>query len=276
VGETLFWLPIEQRPYAECSTYAAGASYPKDAAGIPLKLYRGVYQYNPVIMAQAGLEWLHCYRTSQDPQYLDQARTVARALVAMATTVNGALFFPYNYDFSLHGVTEDTLHAPWYSGMAQGQVLSLFSRLGELTGEVEWQTDADATLLSFDRWRYHDDPWITDLDAQGDVWIEEYPFTPEERALNVFIFALFGLYDYAVWREDAQAAGMFLQSAATLHKNVERFRNPGERSSYCLAHRVQSTSYHAIHIMQLRAMTDMTGDPYFAGVADLFAADSPP
>jgi hypothetical protein len=160
--------------------------------------------------------------------------------------------------------------------MAQGQVLSLFSRLGELTLEPDWELAAAATMKSFDRARGEADPWIMDVDERNSVWIEEYPFAPAERALNGFIFAMFGLYDYYAWRNDAHAAEIFRRSVDTLRLNVERFRNPGRVSAYCLSHRVGSASYHAIHIMQLRAITRMTEDPYFASVADLFAADSPP
>src|SRR5687768_1663370 len=96
------------------------------------------------------------------------------------------------------------------------------------------------------------------------------------RVLNGFIFGMFGLYDYYAWRDDAHAAKLFLQALHTLRLNVERFRNPGEVSAYCLTHRVQSVGYHAIHVDQLRAVSHMTDDPYFASVADLLVADHSP
>jgi hypothetical protein len=160
--------------------------------------------------------------------------------------------------------------------MAQGQVLSLFSRLGELTSEPEWESAAISTLKSFDRMHGKDEPWIVDVDVDNSLWIEEYVATPETRVLNGFIFAMFGLYDYYAWRGDERAKELFLQSLHTLRLNVERFRNPGELSSYCLAHRVQNADYHAYHIEQLRSLTRMTNDPYFASVADLFVADHAP
>jgi hypothetical protein len=161
--------------------------------------------------------------------------------------------------------------------MAQGQVLSLFSRLGEMTSEPEWEPAAAATFKSFDRESGRDEPWVVDVDENNSLWIEEYPASPEPHVLNGFMFGMFGVYDYYAWHGDRHAAEILGQALHTLRVNVERFRNPGDISAYCLPHRVQSTSYHAIHIAELHAMTRLTDDPYFGSVADLFAADySPP
>jgi len=40
------------------------------------------------------------------------------------------------------------LRAPWYSGMAQGLAISLFSRLSVVTGEARWRQAATATFDS--------------------------------------------------------------------------------------------------------------------------------
>jgi hypothetical protein len=253
-----------------------GADYARDAQGIPLKFYRYNFYYNPVLTAQAGLEWLACYRETNDAWYLEHARRAGHHLIDTSMDFDGAMFFPYTFDFYLHGSKTEVARAPWYSGMAQGQVLSLFSRLGELTSEPEWELAAAATMKSFDRARGEAEPWIMDVDQDNSAWIEEYAASPEMRVLNGFIFAMFGLYDYYAWRGDEHAEKVFLQGLHTLRFNVERFRNPGELSAYCLTHRVKSTGYHAIHIEQLQALTRMTDDPYFASVADLFAADHAP
>jgi hypothetical protein len=270
---TLVQLEVHQRPYTECAEFKLGEDYPRDAEGIPLKLYRSKLYYNPVIIAQAGLEWLACYRESGDTWYVNQALAAGYKLVDMSVDFDGAMFFPYSIDFHLHSSKTEVVRAPWYSGMAQGQALSLFSRLGELTSEAEWEFAAASTLKTFDRARGQAEPWIIDYDEERSTWIEEYPASPDKRVLNGFMFGMFGLYDYYAWRGDAHAAAIFLRSLHTLRHNVERFRNEGDVSAYCLTHRVQSTSYHAIHIDQLRAISRMTDDPYFASVADLFALD---
>lgn len=273
---TLVVLPIEQRPYTECEAFKKGAEYDQDEDGMPLKLYKGNYYEHPVLLAQAGLEWLACYRDGNDTWYLDHAITAGHHLVDLSHGFDGAMFFPYHFDYSVHGNKANAMVAPWYSGMAQGQVLSLFSRLGELTSEAEWQEAAAATLLSFNFVNGKSEPWIIDIDEDNSTWIEEYPIEQEKHVLNGFMFAMFGLYDYYAWQGDAFAKKVFLQSLHTLRLNVESFRNPGAISVYCLAHRRNSNGYHPIHIGQLQAMTRMTNDPYFSSVADLFAEDYPP
>jgi hypothetical protein len=228
-----------------------------------------------VLTAQAGLEWLACYRETDDPWYYEHAIAAGHHLVDMSHDYDGAMFFPYEFDYRLHSNSSNVMSAPWYSGMAQGQVLSLFSRLGALTSEPEWEAAAAATLKSFDYVRGEVEPWIVDIDDNA-LWIEEYPAPGELHVLNGFMFAMFGLYDYYAWRGDAQAQKLFLQSLHTLRLNVERFREPGGLSAYCLERRVHSNYYHGVHIGQLHAITRMTADPYFASVADLFAVDSRP
>lgn len=273
---SLVVLDLAQRPYTQCESYKIGADYARDAAGIPLKLYRGEYYDHPVLAAQAGLEWLACYRDTNDPWYYDHAIAAGHHLIDTSDEYDGAMFFPYEFDFRLHSNAKNVLRAPWYSGMAQGQVLSLFSRLGELSGDPEWQVAAAATLKSFDHVRGEVEPWIIALDDDSSLWIEEYPAPGELHVLNGFMFAMFGLYDYFAWSGDTHAQERFLQSLHTLRHNVERFREPGSVSAYCLAHRAHSTFYHGVHIDQLRAITRMTNDPYFASVADIFASDSAP
>ena len=270
-------LPIDERPYTECEAYRIGSdAYIPDADGLPIRIYDGEYHHNPVNTSQAGLEWLACYRETNDPWYLEHAIKAGHRLIETAHDFDGAMFFPYLFDYSIHGTSAYSLVAPWYSGMAQGQALSLFSRLGEQTSEPEWEAAAAATLASFHHVRGEDAPWIIDVDEDNSAWIEEYPSDFESHVLNGFMFAMFGLYDYYAWRGDPFAKKVFLQTLHTLRRNVESFRNPGAISVYCLSHRRKSNGYHAIHIGQLQAITLMTEDPYFASVADMFLEDYAP
>lgn len=273
---TVAVLDMDQRMYARCEDYKKGTDYPQDADGMPLKLYHGNLEQHPVLTAQAALSWLACLRETKDEWYREHALFAGHYLINMSDDFDGAMFFPYHFDFNMHGNKRNKMIAPWYSGMTQGQVLSVFSRLGELTGDKEWEVAAAAVLKSFSHLRGKAEPWILMVDEDNSLWIEEYPSDGESHVLNGFMFGMFGLYDYYAWQGDAFAHKTFLQNLHTLRLNVERFRNTGELSAYCIAHRVQAANYHAIHIEELNAMTRITNDDYFASVADLFAADSSP
>jgi hypothetical protein len=206
--------------------------------------------------------------------YLDRAIATADALIAAGVEADGALWIPYRFDFSLHGRSDDTLRAPWYSAMAQGQTLSLVSRLYELTGDARWLGDARAVFTSFVVLGIRPGPWVTWVEDRY-LWLEEYPGSTPDHTLNGFLFALFGIYDYYEVSGSPSAQRIFQAGLTTIDHYLTAFRNPGGISRYCLAHHVLSAKYHDIHIAQLRAMTAMTGDDRFAATALQFASDNP-
>ena len=128
------------------------------------------------------------------------------------------------------------MNAPWFSGMAQGLVLSLEVRLFELTGDPAALTRAGEVFASFEIAGPRGGPWVTWVDRDRYLWIEEYPSAHPDRALNGFIFGVFGVYDY--WRvtRDPDAERILLATVTTLRHYVTKYRRPGVPSYYCLAH----------------------------------------
>jgi hypothetical protein len=128
---------------AEGRTDAVGAFVPE----LPDGLGPG---YHPVGMAQHALWSLGSYRATDDPAYLDRAVATAGALLDGATSApDGSLWFAYPWDHLLHGEEQMQLRAPWYSGMAQGQALHLFSELAAETDEERWRAAADGAFASY-------------------------------------------------------------------------------------------------------------------------------
>ena len=67
--------------------------------------------------------------------------------------------------------------APYYSALAEGRVLLLFSRLALLTGAQEWRDAADHTFAAFLRPGPRDDGlYVVDVDAAGYYWLQEWPW----------------------------------------------------------------------------------------------------
>ena len=99
-----------------------------DAQGVRMFLI-GTTQFNhPVAQAQYGLANLSSYALTNNATFLNRAIAQANRLLSLKVASRGAWFFPYPFNFALHGIAADTMVAPWYSGMAQGQALSLFVR----------------------------------------------------------------------------------------------------------------------------------------------------
>ena len=267
-------LPLAERPYSGQPIAPVVPDYPADADGFPTYERDGRTFVHPVVAVQRGLTALDSYAQTHDDRYLARARLIADRLVAGGVTARGGLWFPYPFDFPLHGKAADLMEAPWYSAMAQGQVLSLLSRLHELTHDDGYLADARRVFRTIADLGPRSAPWVSWVDKRY-LWLEEYPGSPPDHTLNGFLFALFGVYDYHQVTGDPAAAQVFRGGLTTIRRYLPEFRRPGGISRYCLLHGTQSAKYHGIHISQLRALTKMTGDPFFADFADLLEADHP-
>src|SRR5215212_4021297 len=266
-------LPLAQRYYVEASLPRLRARAPVDRRGVPLYRRDGELYYHPVVLAQRALALIEGYQQTGDSRYLSGARVVAKRLVAESTVVDGARYLPYKFDFPLHGLSNDVMQAPWYSGMAEGQALSVFSRLHALLGRA---ADLEIAASLFKAIQVHGTtgPWVSHVDSAGYLWIQEFPKKGADYTLNGFVFALFGLYDYYEETGAAEVHKMLLGGLTTVLHYLPDFRNPGGISYYCLSHHVRSLKYHNIHVAQLRMLARMTESPVFARYATLFDADA--
>jgi hypothetical protein len=267
-------LPLADRAYADTGDAPLKIDYPATSDGVPVYVRNDRTYLHPVAAAQQALRQLSTYVMTDRAAYLDRARTIADALIAAGIEADGGLWIPYEFDFNLHGLKSDVMRAPWYSAMAQGQVLSLVSRLYALTGERRYLDDANSVFQSFVVLGKRAGPWVTWVEDRY-LWLEEYPGSPPDHTLNGFIFALYGVYDYFEISQSASAERIFQAGLTTIDHYLPDFRNPGGISNYCLLHRALSEKYHHIHVAQLRELTKMTGDGRFAAMADLFEADYP-
>ncbi|MEW2081252.1 D-glucuronyl C5-epimerase family protein [Streptomyces sp. NPDC005283] len=207
-------LPEALRPWRDRPT--AWANITPDNDHIYLDS-RGAIQYRssrtaagfdqPVTQIQFGLGCITAYRTEKDPArkalFLQRAKAQADRLIEKRVEARGAWYFPYPFDFT-HAVHSGiTYKAPWYSGMAQGEAISLFIQLSQLDGITEqerttYRAAADGAFASLLR---ADDakPWAVNKDRNGYLWIQEYPIDSpgtSDYTYNGMIFAMFGLWDY--------------------------------------------------------------------------------
>ena len=116
----------------------------------------------------------------------------ANRLIRMRTVRDFAWYYPYTYDFALHGLPTQVQRAPWYSAMSQGMALDLFTRLAQVTGDPVWRDAADHTFESFLLPPKAGVPWVVHTDASHNLWLEEYPrwpWTTSDFTLNGHLFA---------------------------------------------------------------------------------------
>jgi hypothetical protein len=249
-----------------------------DPTGVHLFTYNGVNYYHPVMTGFEIIQCLQNYRATGETRFLAYAEHVAEVMLARAKRMEGSIYFPYEFDFALHGDTNYMMYAPWWSGMAQGVELSVYTRLYHETHNAHYKRVADSILVGL--YNYNSVTRVAYISTPDELvqtsnyyWVDEYPQTELMYTLNGFIFAMYGLYDY--WREfhDDQAASLFSNACATIEDHIALFRVPGGISYYDLKFRKQLPSYHKLHIAQLRMLTLLTGDPFFSQTADVFYSD---
>jgi hypothetical protein len=245
-----------------------------DSYGVPMRLINGYRRYHPVGLTRLGLKYLSRYRLTHDPLFLDRAKRIAAGLERIAVRTTNAIWIPYRFRFAGN-------RPPWYSGYAQGFALSFFVRLWEQTKTKRYRDLADLTYNSLRTLRRASGPWVTWVDGRQYLWIDEYP-QELDRTFNGHVFALIGLHDFVELTkrrdlysaaEHASVVALLRGGITTIRAYASTFRNPGAVSDYCLAHHVRNPEYHPVHVMQLRYLTVMTGDPWFDRMADHFAAD---
>lgn len=265
-------LTRSQLPYTGQSVRSLPpARGPADAQGIPVVLIGSKAYYHPVAIALGGLRLIDSYQQTGTVGYLDWARKYAAKLRQIAIASGGGLYLPYWFDYP-----SEHLRAPWYSAMAQGLGLSLFVRLYRETGSPAHLETAHRLFDTFRRIGPQSRPWIQRVDANGYLWLEEYPRADRlDRVLNGFLYATFGVYDYWQLTHWPMPATVLRGAMTTMRAHVWRYRVPGGVSLYCLYHRTQHVKYHLTHIWQLAALGRMSGDSYFTTMSARFAADYP-
>jgi hypothetical protein len=271
-------LPYSDRPPVNVND----PSIKLDSSGLVIYTRRdtGTRADHPVAYAQYGISALLEYQKTGNQLWLNRAIRQGQQLIAIHTERSGSWWFPYRFPWTYY---TRTLTAPWYSGMAQGEVLSLFVRLAEATNNPVWDNAADHTVTSFTQPHSTTAPWAS-LVIDHHLYFEEYAGNqPPLLVLNGHIFALFGLYDY--WRHTGSAtAANLVDGAATtvLERILPAVRVVGGVSYYCVQADYcqsplwQNPNYHPIHSWQLDTLARLTGDTRFSDWATLLRSDWAP
>ena len=240
-----------------------------DAMGIPMLDYRGVIglQYNPIAIAQWGLANYNRFCETRDETRWQRTLKAADWLVAnLEQNPHGLWVWNHHFDWDYR----DPLQAPWYSGLAQGQGISLLLR-AHAHAEPEAEKYIQAAEKAFGSLTQPiAEGGVLFEDERSNLWIEEYLVDPPTHILNGFMWALWGVFDFWLARENASAKQIFHRGVETLLRNLEQF-DTGYWSLYeqsgTRLNMLASPFYHRLHIVQLRVMSKLTGNARFATVA---------
>ena len=158
------------------------------------------------------------------------------------------------------------MKAPWSSAMAQGQVISLFSRMYHISKDKTYLAAAQLAMK----------PLTIDVkdgglcaDFFGHPYYEEYPTIPASYTLNGFMFTLIGLHDLYSISNDKQAKQLYNDGVETLGYCLPFYDSTGI-SLYHLGHLTEknlplhtSEKYHNIHVAQLKIINQFENNATF-------------
>lgn len=239
--------------------------YPRDADGVPqifINRKTGL-QYNPITIAQYGLFHLQKYAVNQnETAFAESLKTVNWLTKHFCEWRCGVGAWVYDFDLDFYGPK-----APWISGMAQGQGISLLLRIHQLQPNDLYLDISQRAFRAF----LHPvaEGGVCAAYPDGATVFEEFTTNPPSLVLNGHIFALIGVYDYAQFFGDTTAKELFEETVSGLKRNLRRY-DTGFWNRYDLhpTNRLASPMYVRVHVRLLHILFDLTGDPFFQNYAD--------
>ena len=184
-----------------------------DPSGIPQLDYHGRIglQYNPIAIAQFGLgNYNLCSRTGDSARRTKFFQSADWLASNLEQNPHGLWVWNHRFDWEYR----ETLKAPWYSALAQGQGISVLVRAHKETGDARYLDAAQRAFASFQQ--PIENGGVAFTDAGGDLWFEEYIVSPPTHILNGFIWALWGVYDHFLATRDETAQELFSRGVRTL------------------------------------------------------------
>lgn len=209
-----------------------------DADGIPMNLYAGKAEYNPVQIAQYGL--------ARHERWLRQGSATDLATVLhmadwLVDHQDADGLWLYTFPFGGQPV-------PWRSALAQGQAVSLLLRAWQESGDEDYHAAVLAAIPTMHRTLAQ--RGVAEWDQAG-YWLEEYEPPYSHHTLNGMLLAMEGLREWVSVSGDASVDAWYRDAIRTIETQLYRY-DTGAWSRYNLSGSTATTKYHIIHIVLLR------------------------
>ena len=239
-----------------------------DEEGVIMLNYHGDLglQYNPNAIAQQALGYYDKYLDNKNQQDKEAFFTQVNYFLKHGRVIrDDILLWEYNFPFEMR----NHLSAPWRSALAQGQAISVLIRAHQLTEDERYVEAAHQGYRGFHYLARDHEGGLLD-DQNGFIWLEEYIVNPPNHVLNGFIWALWGVRDYAVYFSDNHAKNLWNKCLETLQTNLAHY-DLGFWTSYdwpqgCDRNQPvmpSSLYYQKLHSIQMLACYNLTGKRFF-------------
>lgn len=225
--------------------------------GIPLVQYAGAAEprRNYVTAAQYALS---CFDHGRPEAGLALAAWLRQEAEWLP---EGGAAYPFGFDWPMYG-----LRAPWYSALAQAQVMSVCFRAWSLSGDRSWLDHAEAAGAVMIR--PAEAGGLLRHTPEGLVWLEEYPGAQPVLVLNGFVSAVIALLEARFTGPQPPAREAL---AADALRSLKRSFSAYDTGFWLRYDRVSpkhiTPEYMKFQALQLDQLAALTGDPFFPRTA---------
>jgi hypothetical protein len=146
--------------------------------------------YSPLIAAHYGLVCYNDYVWNQNQAALKPFWIQVKHLQKIGNQDDTYIYYFYNKN-----IPHLNIQPPWYAGITQGIIGSLFLRAYALTKDPIYAQQAEKILNAM--FKNLSEGGTYTKTPTGDEWIEEYPsITHPNFVLNGLLFSIIGLHEY--------------------------------------------------------------------------------
>ncbi len=236
------------------------AKYSLVEGEIPLIYYGTVdgvylgYQPAPHGIAQAAREAFYAYESTGNRENLSRALFLVDYLLNISVDKGDYLIWEYTFPWPVYG-----LEKGWRGSLCQAGVLKALMLAYKYTGEEKYRIASEKTLKAFSVPVEEDG--LLKL-REGYYWFPEYVKESPPYVLNGFITTLLWLREYADYFNSSEAERLYQRGVEALVRFLPEYDAGGWSYYDALGNRA-SAHYHRMHVWQLGAMYNLTGEEIF-------------
>jgi hypothetical protein len=213
---------------------------------------------NPLLPAYFALVCYNDFLLNQNEESLTKFWTQTTYLDAIGVQKNNCLLFMYEEDEPVFGVK-----SPWFSGVTQGMIASVFVRAFDLTKDIVHREKARQTLEAL--FIPLEEGGVFCQTPDGFDWIEEYPsVSRRSMVLCGFIFCMVGMYEYLILCKDDDILKKRLSALVeSLFKTLHHYIR-GKFVKYSrFSKSFQNINYQGLIVFQFFHLFELSGNEAF-------------
>ena len=220
---------------------------------------------NPLIPAYFGLVCYNDFLLNKNEDSLTKFWSQTKHLETIGIQKNETLLYFYKEDFALFDVK-----SPWYSGITQGLVTSVFARAFDLSKNAVYKEKARQAIEAM--FIPVENGGVFCKTPEGFDWVEEYPSVSRRSLVLLgFIFSIAAIYEYLILcGEDKSLEKRLEKLIESLFKSLHHYIR-GRFVKYSrFSKAFQNLNYQGLIVFQFLHLYELSDNKAFFDLALMF------